>query len=231
MFDRPAPRRSSACLGALAFLLVGCTTAKVVSRSELAAAPSPGSRPTIYVADFELDAADVKSESLLPHVLSRPRVIGPLGLRQDPEAQAHQLIELMSRSIVENLTKAGLTAQRLAAGAAMPTEGWIVRGVFLEVDQGNRLRRAIIGFGAGATEMQVAATTDDLSKGKPAPLYEVDTSARSGRMPGAVVTLNPVVAGARFVLAGHDLERNVKDSAAKIAEDVEKRVKGGGPLD
>jgi hypothetical protein len=98
--------------------------------------------------------------------------------------------------------------------------------VFLQVDQGNRLRRAVVGFGEGRTEMEVAAAADDLANGQPAPLYDVDASAHSGNMPGAVVTLNPIVAGIRFAMAGHDLDRNVGECATKIASEVEMRVKG-----
>jgi hypothetical protein len=36
--------------------------------------------------------------------------------------------------------------------------------------------------------------------------------------------LNPYVAAARFVLAGHDVEQNVKQTAGKIAADVAARA-------
>ncbi len=189
----------------------------------------PPQTPTIYVADFELDAADIKSETVLPRVLpGRPRLLpeGPLGVRHDPQAQARHLVDLMARSVVDELTKAGFSTQRLPSTSVLPGSGWLVRGVFLQVDEGNRLRRAVIGFGAGHTDLQVAATADDLSRGRPAPLYDVDAQARSGHLPGAAVTLNPVVAGARFVLAGSDLDRNVRACAAKIAQAVATRVHG-----
>jgi len=161
-------------------------------------------------------------------VLPRPRLLpeGPLGVRQDPQAEARHLVDLMSRSLVDALTKAGFRATRVAPGAGLPATGWLVRGVFLQVDEGNRLRRALIGFGAGHTDMQVAATADDLSKGALAPLCNSDAEARSGHLPGAAVTLNPVVAGVRFVLAGSDLDRNVRECAGKIAQAVAARVRG-----
>jgi len=39
-----------------------------------------------------------------------------------------------------------------------------------------------------------------------------------------VVTLNPYVAAARFVMASKDLDRNAKDTAAKIVDQVKTRV-------
>ena len=185
--------------------------------------------PTVYVADFELDAANVKSETLLPHLLPRPRLLpeGPLGARHDPQAEARHLVDLMARSLVDDLAKAGFAAVRLPPGAPVPATGWLVRGVFLQVDEGNRLRRAVIGFGAGHTDLQVAAMTDDLSKGVLPPLYDADAEARSGHLPGAAVTLNPIVAGVRFALAGNDLDRNARECAAKIAQAVAARVRTG----
>jgi hypothetical protein len=58
--------------------------------------------------------------------------------------------------------------------------------------------------------------------------YELDTAAASGKAPGAVITLNPYVAIAKFALSARDLEQNVKQTAAKIAADVASRVSSAG---
>jgi hypothetical protein len=108
----------------------------------------------------------------------------------------------------------------------LPQQGWLVRGAFLEVDDGNRLRRAVVGFGAGQTDLQIAVAVDRLSTSQShLPLYEVGTDAESGKSPGAAVTLNPYVAVAKFVLSGLDLHRNTAQSASKIADDVAGHVK------
>jgi hypothetical protein len=86
------------------------------------------------------------------------------------------------------------------------------------------MRGAIIGFDAEKTELTVATTLDDLSQGAPQPFYQVDTEAESGKMPGAIITMNPAVAAARFVLAGGDLDRNTRDTASQIAKSVAARV-------
>jgi len=212
-------------VGAILALLAACGGAKVTGTSAVAA---PASAPTIvYVVDFELDASAVQQSgpgSVINRV--RPGIIGsgPLGIARTPQQQARDLVDLMANSIVEDLHKDGIAAERLAPGMPLPATGWLVRGVFLEVDAGNRLRRAALGFGAGATNLQVASSIDQLSASAPQPLYTVDTSAESGKLPGAAVTLNPYVAAARFVMAGTDLDRNAKDTAGKIAAQVKARV-------
>jgi hypothetical protein len=42
--------------------------------------------------------------------------------------------------------------------------------------------------------------------------------------PPGVITLNPYVAAAKFVVAGSDLDRNVKDAASEIAKKIAARV-------
>ncbi len=210
-----------------AWLLMGCRTATVTSQRELA--PAPTKPVVIYVADFELDVATIQHEEGI-----LPETRGPLGrvskrlsgASSDPESRARQLIDLMADSVVKNLNKAGLAAMRLAPGTPLPADGWLVRGVFTEVQEGNRLRRAMIGFGSGQTDLQVITGIDSLSLGPPKPLYEVNTDASSGKTPGAAPTLiiGPYGAAARFVIAGKDLDRNIKQTAAKIAEQVIQRV-------
>jgi hypothetical protein len=193
----------------------------------------------IYVTDFELDAHNIQSEpGLLPPPPPPPPLPGPLGnilpkppgAPKDPVVRARELVDLMSTSLVEDLTKAGLKARRLSAGEAPPAEGWLVRGVFTRVDEGNRVRRAVIGFGEGQTELQLVVAVNELAQGVPKPLYELSTSADSGKQPGAVITLNPYVAAAKFVLSSRDLETNLRQTASVIAADITQRVQNqGGP--
>lgn len=205
--------------------LAACGGAKVTGTSAVAA--SAAAPTTVYVADFDLEAGQVQQSgpgSLINRV--RPGIIGsgPLGIARTPEQQARDLVDLMANSIVDDLHKDGIAAERMAPGVPLPVSGWLVRGVFLQVDAGNRVRRAALGFGAGATDLQAATSIDRLGAATPQPLYTVDTNAQSGKLPGAVVTLNPYVAAARFVMAGKDLDRNAKDTAAKIADQVKTRV-------
>lgn len=209
-------------------LLVGCKSATVTGQRELA--PAGAAKPTIiYVADFELDAATIQHEAGILPETSGP--LGRVGRRlsgapQDPQTRARELVVSMAVSIVKKLTKSDLAASRLTPGMPLPRDGWLVRGIFTEVQEGNRLRRAMIGFGVGQTDLQVVAVIDNLSQGPPQPLYEVATEADSGKPPGAapMLVLSPYGAAVRFVMAGGDLKKNVKQTAAQIAAQVAKRV-------
>ncbi len=208
--------------------LTGCKSATVTSQQELS--PTPAQKPqVIYVADFECGVQNIHHEDGM--LSNRPGPLGRVGGRlsgapEDPAARARQLVDLMADSLVKDLAKAGFNALRLSPGAAMPPQGWLVRGVFAEVQEGNRLRRAVIGLGQGATDLQVVTTVDNLSQGPPTPLYELATDATSGNKPGggATLAISPWGAAAHFVMSKHDLEKNVKQTASQIATQITQRV-------
>lgn len=233
--DRKVNRRTAAKLTAavLAMLASGCSTAKVTRRHSTGDVADP--RPqAVYVADFDLEPAGVQSEPNL--WLPAPELPGlgdwtpPLpGRHTDPKKRARQLVEEMSATLVNQLNKDGLTARRLAVGEPFPESGWLVRGVFTTVDQGNQLQRAVSGFGKGRTQIQVVVGISDLSTGFPRSLYEIATTADSGKAPGAgpALILGPAGLAARFVIAGRDLERNVRQTASLIADEVVRRTAPG----
>ena len=190
--------RTAASLALFLALVSGCASAQVSGTRQIGTTAPSASPVIVYVADFELDARDVRSErGLLPPPPPLPSLGGGLpklpGAHRDPAARADEVVTLMSRSLVKELEAAGIQARRLGPREPLPASGWLVRGVFTGVQEGNQLRRSVIGFGAGHTDLQVHVAIDDLGGGMPKPLYSVDTKADSGKLPGAVITLNPYV--------------------------------------
>ncbi|HUE43045.1 MAG TPA: DUF4410 domain-containing protein [Candidatus Sulfotelmatobacter sp.] len=213
--------------------LASCALAAILVRTAPAAPPSFPQEPAItahnfsrdakvWVSDFELDAGGVKTDKggivgeVRPGILERPRK----RREQDPEVQARKIVDLMAKSIVEDLEKAGYKAERLLPGSAQPAMGAWVRGVFTEVDEGNRRRRAIVGFGSGEAKMDLYVTLTDLAAPQK-PLYEVANNENSGKKIGAVITMNPYVAAAKFVMEKQAPEKTVKKTASDIAKEVE----------
>ncbi len=199
--------------------------------------PAVKAKP-VFVADFELAPQEIQSD---PGILSgRPGPAGRVanrlyGTSSDPEARARQIVDLMSKSLVKDLSKAGLTCSRLAPGAPLPPDGWLVRGEFTAVQEGNRLQRSMVGMGQGQTDVQVLSCINDLSQGPPRPLYEIAAEANSGNNVGAAPTLafTPYGAAVHFVRAGSDLDKNVTETAshisAQILQYIEQQPKPPGP--
>lgn len=214
----------------LAFLVSCGFSAAAVTSEPSGASPKPQTtvethnfpRGTkIWVSDFELDAGDVKTDKggivgeVRPGILERPRK----RREQDPEVQAKKIVDLMAKSIVEDLQKSGYNAERLPTGATPPTTGAWLHGVFTEVDEGNRRRRAIIGFGSGEAKMDLYVTLSDLAAPEK-PLYEGGTNENSGKKLGAVITMNPYVAAAKFVMEKKATDKTVKKTASDISKQV-----------
>ena len=181
---------------------------------------------TIYVSDFDLDAANVKVDPGGLEGEVRPKIIESPRKREerDPQAQAKMLVDLMSNCIVDDLHKAGYKARRLPTGESRPPAGAWVHGIFTEVDEGNRRQRAVLGFGAGQSKMDLYVTLTDLAQPEK-PLYTVGKHDDSGKKVGAVATMNPYVAAAKFVLEKNAPEKTVKKTAAEISADVVKHLK------
>lgn len=178
----------------------------------------------IYVADFKLDAEsysrDQGGRGALPGRLGQ-RLPHPLATG-DPSERARQIVESMAQSLTQALRAKGMTAERLR-DQNLPREGWLVQGYFTEVDEGNRLKRAAIGFGKGATSMDLQIAISDLAGSDPRAAFAVFGTAKDpNRIPGALVAMNPYVAAAKFVLQKNATERDVKRTAEEIAEEIVK---------
>ncbi len=200
---------------AIALLLVA--QGSVQNRAKAAETSVKPTRPgIIYVADFAINAEGVPGQR--PRLLNRPRIMQ----QEDPAAKAAKLVATMAEALTDDLHGKSFHAVRLYPGDANPHKGWLVQGKFLEADQGSRIKRTMVGFGAGSTNMQVEVSITDLGRPDQGPFVVFGSQSKSGRGPGAVVFKNPYVAAAKFVLSKTAPDRDVKKVARKIAEVVEK---------
>ena len=126
-------------------------------KQESAGARAPTSAPKrVYVQDFQLEAAAAQKSD---ESIQRPHLVREL-LAGDPATQRKKIVDRMATALVKDLQAAGVPAQRLDAGAPLPKDGWLVRGVFTEAASGEAPRQAIIGFGSGASEMEVQVRSE-----------------------------------------------------------------------
>lgn len=190
-------------------------------QSETPVGPAPTRSPrTVYVEDFVLDYQNVQTDQGIRGrvgVLQRVPRVRP---QSDPAEQARTLVNLLSESLVADLAEAGVPATRLTQGTALPAEGWLLHGVFVEVDEGNRMRRAVIGFGSGASHMEVMVGVNDLATHPEAPFILFGTVTDPSKLPGAVVSMNPYMAVARFVMEKNATEKDVKRTSKEIVNEI-----------
>jgi hypothetical protein len=211
----------------LQFTLVAACLSAATPLSVAAAdsVPFATPAPVVYVSNFDLDVANIAPDSGPGQRVRRLRGLlpdgpTPLGQDKNPQEHAAHIVNEMADALTEDLKKAGVDARRVAPGQPLPTAGWQVRGVFLSVDDGNRLRRAMVGLGAGQNDIQVAVSCDSLSAADLPPLYQAVEEADSKSLPGAAIKLNPYVIAAKFVVAGGDENKTIRKTAQEIADAV-----------
>lgn len=115
----------------------------------------------IYVHDFAVSADAVALD----------RALGARALEmvkgtetEDRIKIAKEVARIVSENLVKEILAQGMPAQ-LAGTAPVSGPALSIDGQFLAVDEGNRLKRMVIGFGAGASEIrtlvQVYETTNE----------------------------------------------------------------------
>ena len=206
-------------------LLAACLSAVAPFGVAADSAPFAAPAPIVYVADFDLDVANVTPDRGPGQRVHRLRGLlpggpGPMGQDKNPQDHARHIVNEMADALTADLKKGGVDARRVTPGQPLPTAGWQVRGVFLSVDDGNRLRRAMVGFGAGQNDIQVAVSCDSLGAAELPPLYQAVEEADSRNMPGAAIKLNPYVIAAKFVMASGDEKKTIGKTAQEISDAV-----------
>jgi hypothetical protein len=200
----------------ISVMVIGTAMAQDNSNKSGAGQPSTISSAVqskvIYVTDFALDAS--KSENASGQSQS--------GTTSKQAARTKKLVGLMSKSLVAELNKAGFAAHRASPGE-MPTSGLLLSGTFTQLEQGSGMRRAFIGFGSGATHVDVSAKLVDISQ-PGISMYEFSTNQSSGKKPGAVIAPSPVVAGVKLIITKNAPEKTVRKGAHQIALELAKQL-------
>ncbi|WP_425161781.1 DUF4410 domain-containing protein [Candidatus Binatus sp.] len=198
--------------GLLALAAFGCAGAQVTQQSS--AAPISAGPPTaVVVYPFAVDASDVSLNSGIFQVAYR-NMSG-----EDQSAQqlqlAHQTAQNICVQVAANLTQKGITATCLQRGVAPTGDNVLVLdGQFTDISEGNRLRRMVIGLGAGASKVDTVVQVIQKTPQGSSELLDFATSADSGYMPGAGIT-GPAGAAAGGAVAAASIGVNIAAAGVK----------------
>ena len=175
---------------AAALLLIagagGCARTVVQPKYEQQLAGSVVRPSQVLVYDFAATTANVRENQGLfaaaGHSLSSTT-------KNDRELAIVQTVQnRMAEDLVSGMRELGLPVQRATQGAVLPTDAVAVTGFFLNVDEGDRLQRTVVGFGAGQSTVDTKVEVYAPSTSGPIKLLEFSTHADSGAAPGALVT-------------------------------------------
>jgi len=147
----------------------------------------------ILVYDFAVTTAEVKENAgFLQGTMNDIRDVTP---SENEQEIAREVQNVAAEEFVERLRRLGLPAERVARNTPMPPQSFAITGQFLDVNEGNKTARLVIGFGKGQARVDIQIQTYESGLGpvktaqsRPTLLLEFLTNADSGSMPGAIVT-------------------------------------------
>jgi len=172
---------------------------------------SPASGPLIYLSEFELPAVP-------PRRPSDPN--GPLPKDQEPSEQARRTLTALRLDLTEALQKAGFSVASFPPQSGRPDHGILLRGVFTEPDEYNRVRRVLLGSGSPSTKFVLYVGASNLAR-PDQPLYQLVPFNAPG-FPvetrfGPLITVNSYLPISSFDLPRLPSDDDLKRTAAAIA--------------
>jgi hypothetical protein len=171
--------------------LAGCASSGVAQRQSTAAAEAMARPGLVIVYDFVGTRDDLPSDSAIAGLVE------PHPVPQTPEEVelGRRLGQLVAKHLVRNLNQAGIEAQPVASAPVPRIGDAVIRGEFIVIDEGSRVQRLFIGFGAGAADLRTLVEAHQVTATGLRPLGSAEIGAAGGRMPGVLL---PIGLGAAF---------------------------------
>jgi hypothetical protein len=173
-------------------LFAGCASTTLTQTRKAGVLPQPD---RVLVRDFAVTLADVEEDSGLGPTVWR-EATGELGGSQTL-AIGRTASTALAEALVEKLVDAGIPAERSHGRVSLTPRTLVIAGKFLTVDEGSQTMRVLIGFGAGASEVRTRAQA--WMDGQL--VAEAETTAKSGKKPGAAATLGAGAAAGTLATA------------------------------
>jgi len=168
-----------------AVMLAGCASAAVTQQAQQQ--PADVNRPTqIVVYPFAVDAKDV---TLNQSIVQRAYRSATGDHENAAQLEiAHDTAQAICQQVVTDLTGKGYNAVCVQRGTFVAGGNiLVVDGVLTDISEGNRLRRLVIGFGAGSSSLDTNVSMYQRVGGNLNQVLAFSTHADSGKMPGAAV--------------------------------------------
>jgi len=227
------------CLLAM-FVAAGCASTNVTQQTPMS---SPGlARPNrIWVYNFVANPADMPADSSIGGSVGAPSTPPT----QEQLQEGRQLGALIAQELVADINAMGLSAVQAGPGSSPQVGDGVIRGYLVSVQgggTGSAVKRFVIGFGAGTSEMDTVVEGYAVTPQGWRKLGSGTLSSSGNKTPGMVVpaavaiaTANPigliVVGGAKIYgeASGRSgLEGRAKSTADEIAVQLKIRFQDRG---
>ncbi|MGH9891048.1 MAG: DUF4410 domain-containing protein [bacterium] len=123
-----------------------------------------------------------------------------------PDEQKHAVEQDVQSELVNDLVSGisdlGLPAQAGESEMAVPPNALLITGQFVDVNEGNRARRLVVGLGVGQEAIDTKLQVISHAASGQRVLAEFTTHTDSGEMPGAAMTMGAGAAAQGGATAG-----------------------------
>jgi hypothetical protein len=170
--------------GLFLLLLAGCAKTNVQETYEVANAGMPTPNP-VLIYNFAVSPDDVQQNSSIFAKIERN--IENNSQTAEEIQLGRQVSDALATELFQKISNMGLYPVR-ADPSLQPTPGSIlITGYFVDIDEGNRLQRNVIGLGMGKSYLDSKVRVLAPSPTGYQELIAFDAHADSGEMPGAAV--------------------------------------------
>ena len=176
--------RVASCL--LVLLLVSaCAPTQTTGRRSYDGGQSLAKPTRIIVYDFAATADDVAASSAITGNYKRRST------RQTANEirLGRELGRRVAAALVKKILAMKLPAERFGAGPLPQIGDYVITGEFVSIDEGDRSKRMIIGFGAGASRLMTAVEKYRITASGPKLVSSADIEAKGGKAPGMALPL------------------------------------------
>ena len=224
------------CLLTLA-VLVGCAKTSITEQTPMR---DPGlARPNrILVYNFVANPADMPADSSIANAVSAP----PTPPTAEQANTGRQLGARIAAELVADIQAMGLSAVLAGPGSAPQVGDGVIRGYLVSVQGGGAVKRFIIGFGSGASELDTVVEGFIMTPQGLRRLGSGTLSSSGGKTPGVVVPAAMAIASGNpvglIVIGGvklyreasgkNGLEARAKATADAIADELKIRFEDRG---
>lgn len=166
-------------------VLAGCASAAVTQQTQQQ--PTDFDRPSqIVVYPFAANGSDVTLNQSI--VQKAYRAATSNNGDADQLQIAHDTAQAICQQIVSDLTAKSYNAVCVQRGTNVAGGNiLVIDGALTEISEGNRLRRLVVGFGAGSSTLDSNVSMYQRVGGSSHQVLAFSTHADSGKMPGAAV--------------------------------------------
>jgi len=167
-----------------ALLVSGCAGAHISSQQTKLPGQDIAKPGRVIVHDFAGTAT-----SLPPNSPIVPAAARSVPSSQEAAVQGSRLGAKVAKYLIDDLNRMGIHAVPAGPGSVPRTGDVVIQGAFVLVDAGDRLKRVMIGFGAGASELKTVSGMFLAVGGNLVPLTSAEIESQGSKMPGMAVSL------------------------------------------